>query len=150
MLATLLLAAHFLRYWALGLVSLCLLLPFLLLVRRPWAARLYQAVLSLGALLWLGLALGMARDRRAQGLPSARLLVILLGVALFTAVAAGLFELPSLRRRYGLRTGDFFRSAPAPRPQEETRSGRGPRTTEGSSKGRGPRGQRPELVRHLL
>lgn len=111
-LAMLVLAAHFLRFWALELVTLLLLFPFLLLIRRPWAARLYQAVLVFGALLWARTAMVLAAGRRAEGQPSARLLVILLGVALFTAVAAALFETPALRRRYGLRTGDFFRAAP--------------------------------------
>ena len=111
-LATVLLAAHFLRFWALELVTLLLLFPFLLLVRRPWAARVYQAVLAVGALLWLRTAMTLAEERRAEGLPSGRLLAILLGVALFTALAAVLFEAPVLRRRYGLRTGDLFKAAP--------------------------------------
>jgi hypothetical protein len=112
MLAALLLGAHFLRFFAMGLVSLCMLLPFLLLVRRAWAARIYQAVLVVGSVLWVRTALILADDRRSQGLPASRLLLILLGVALLTLVAALLFESPSLRRRYGLRTGDFLRTSP--------------------------------------
>jgi len=113
--ACILLAAHFLRFYAFGIVGLCLLLPFLLLVRRGWAARLVQVVLLLGALLWAQSGYVLAHQRMSVGEPWGRLAIIVGGVALFTLVAAVLFETRPLRRRYGLRTADLFHAAPPDR-----------------------------------
>jgi len=114
-LATLLLGAHFLRFSALELSSACLILPFALLIRRQWVVRVYQVILAFAAVLWVRTAVDLAASRRSEGQPAGRLLVILLVVAAFTLLAAALFETPGLRRRYHLRTGDLFRSAPAGR-----------------------------------
>lgn len=110
-----LLAAHFLRFYAMGVVVVCMLLPFLLLVRRGWAARIVQAALLLGVLMWARAGYVFALQRISAGESWRRLVIIIGGVALFTLVAAALFETPILRRRYGLRTGDVFRAAPPQR-----------------------------------
>jgi hypothetical protein len=113
--ACILLAAHFLRFYAFGVVGLCLLLPLLLLVRRRWAARIMQLVLLLGALVWGRAGYVFAHQRMQAGEPWTRLVIIIGGVTLYTLVAAVLFETPPLRRRYGLRTGDLFSAAPTNR-----------------------------------
>ncbi len=110
--ACILLAAHFLRFYAFGVVGFCLLLPFLLLVRRRWAARIVQIVLLVGVLVWGRAGYVFAHQRILAGEPWGRLAIIIGGVTLYTLVAAALFETPPLRRRYGLRTGDLFSAAP--------------------------------------
>ena len=59
-LSILVLGAHFLRYGSEIGVFAALLLIALLFLRRPWVARLMQAVLVLGTLEWLRT---MDRDR---------------------------------------------------------------------------------------
>lgn len=87
-LALLLLGAHFLRAGQVVLTAVSLGLLILLLVRDGWAARVLQAALWLGALEWLRTAWVFASARAQFGQPYGRLLVILGGVAAFTAVAA--------------------------------------------------------------
>jgi hypothetical protein len=99
-LSALVLGAHFLRRGDLGLVAVCLALPGLLFVRRPWAARLVQLALCTGALEWLRTLAGLLPARRAAGEPWARLAAILGGVALLALLGAALFETRGLRERY--------------------------------------------------
>jgi len=91
-LAALFLAAHFLRAGRPGLVAVSLLLVALLFVPRAAAARAVQVALAAGVAVWLSTAWSFAAERRAAGLPAARLWAILGGVAAFTAVAAWLLE----------------------------------------------------------
>lgn len=109
------LAAHFLRQFDLLLSGVCLLLPFLLLVRRAWVARLMQAAMLFAAVAWLGTLVRIVGERQAAGEPWARLVVILGGVAAVSVAGGLLFETGRLRRRYRVRTAEFFRSAPSAR-----------------------------------
>ncbi len=108
-LALLLLAAHFLHAGLEPVAALGLLLVALLFVQRPWAARTLQAVLAAGTIEWLLTAWTLARLRSGHDLPYLRLLVILGGVALFTAVAAAVFQHPALRARFGLASAAAVR-----------------------------------------
>jgi hypothetical protein len=101
-LSLLLLGAHFLRDDAMALVAACLALCGLLLVARPWAARVLQAALVLGALEWLRTLTVIALQRQHAGAPWLRMAMILGAVAALALVAAWLFQTPRLRRRYGL------------------------------------------------
>lgn len=87
-LALLLLGAHFFRAGQVALTAASLGLLILLFVRAGWAARVLQVALGLGALEWLRTAWMFASARAQIGEPYGRLLVILGGVALFTAAAA--------------------------------------------------------------
>lgn len=100
-LALVLLAAHLLHAGWLPLAVAALLLIGLLLVRRPWAARVVQAVLAVATIEWALTAYGLAQVRIDHGQPYLRLILILGTVAVFTALAAAAFEHPALRRRYG-------------------------------------------------
>jgi len=91
-LAALMLGAHFFRARQLVLAAACLALLPLLVAARAWAARTVQAALALGVVVWLHTAWQFAAARRAAGAPSARLWLILGGVAAFTALAAWLLE----------------------------------------------------------
>jgi hypothetical protein len=98
--ALLLLAAHFLRAEDPGLAVAATLLAALAFVRRPWAARVLQAALVLGALEWLRVAVALATERHAAGMPFARLAIILGGVCLVTAVAALVIETRRLKAHF--------------------------------------------------
>ncbi len=99
----LLLAAHTSRAGLpLVVAILVLALSALLLMPRRWAARTLQMALGLGALEWVRSTVVLAMARRAAGIPSTRLVIILLAVALVTAVSSLVFRHPRMRRRFGL------------------------------------------------
>jgi hypothetical protein len=113
-LALLLLGAHFFRAGLVPVTVVCVGMIALLFVRAPWAARTLQVALALGTVEWLRTAWVVASARAAVGEPYARLLLILGGVALVTALAALV-----------------LRAAPLPRPLRGLRplsrkGGRGP------------------------
>ena len=101
-LAAIILAAHFYRADSLPGVVAALALVAIAFVRRPWAARVAQAGLVLGALEWLRTMATFAAARIALGQPYARMIAILAVVALVTALAALVFERAAMRRHYGL------------------------------------------------
>jgi len=100
--AFVLLGASFLRVGNEAMVVACLALLALLSVPRPWAARIAQAALVLGALYWIWRAWEIGADRAAMGAPYLRMALILGSVALFTLLAALLFRHRRLRRFYRL------------------------------------------------
>jgi hypothetical protein len=101
-LAFLVLAAHFSRAGLPWLSLASLLLPGLLFVRRPWAARAVQALLLAGAVEWIRTILFYVGLRMAAGAPWLRLVLILGPVAILTAAAALVFRTGVVRRRFGL------------------------------------------------
>lgn len=103
-LSLLVLAAHFLRGSGLLVASAVVALLLLLAVRRPWAARILQLVLILGALEWIRTLVSLAIRRSQHGEPFMRMVAILGVVVAITLVSALLFETPRLRRIYGLTT----------------------------------------------
>jgi len=86
-LALLLLGAHFFRAGLVPVAAVCAALLALLFVRTAWAARAMQGALALGVLEWLRTGWLLASARADVGQPYGRLLVILGGVALLTALA---------------------------------------------------------------
>jgi len=102
-LSCVLLAAHFSRNDILSLALVSLVLPFLLLVRRPWVPRLFQVVLVLGALEWVRRLVALALERQAIGGEWVRMAVILGVVAALTASSALVFRSGALKERYGLK-----------------------------------------------
>lgn len=99
-LSFLLLGAHFYRAGLLPLTLASVAVLFLLLLRKTWVPRLFQALLLLGALEWLRTLYAFAAMRIAWGEPWTRLALILGGVALFTALAGLVFESKRLKERY--------------------------------------------------
>ena len=99
-LSLLVLGAHFMRYGNdIGMV-LSVAPIALLFVRKPWAARLVQAVLVLGAIEWATTLVGLVQMRMAQGLPATRLAIILGAVIAVTLAAALLFETRAMKSVY--------------------------------------------------
>jgi hypothetical protein len=101
-LSLLLLGPHFLRVDAMAPVAVCIALCGLLLVTRPWAARMVQAALVIGALEWLRTLAVLAMQRQHAGLPWLRMALILGAVAALALIAAWLFQTTRLARRFGL------------------------------------------------
>jgi hypothetical protein len=102
-LSLLALAAHFFRAGAAPLVVVMLVVLALLFVRRPWAARVVQVVLVLGSFEWLRTLADLALERVGSGEPVLRLVGILGGVSLVTAVCALVFQTERVAVAYGLR-----------------------------------------------
>ncbi|NNG17585.1 MAG: hypothetical protein HKM89_14005 [Gemmatimonadales bacterium] len=84
------------------MVAAIIVLLAVLFVRRPWAARLVQMALLLGALEWVRTLVRLTRDRLEAGEPLLRLVVILGAVVLLTACSTLAFETRRLRQRYGV------------------------------------------------
>lgn len=95
-LASLLLAAHFLRAENLPLVVGCLLLAVAVAIPRPTVRLACRLLLAAGVPIWLLTAWRIAQARLDAGAPYVRMLVILGAVAAFTLLAAWL--LPAGRR----------------------------------------------------
>jgi hypothetical protein len=96
------LGAHFMRYGNSVGVAAALVLIALLIVHRPWVARLMQVVLVLGALEWVYTIYELVQVRAAQGQPFTRMVVILGVVAAVTFLSALLFQTPALKETYRL------------------------------------------------
>ncbi len=95
------LGAHFYRSGGIALVAMCaLLLVLMLTLRRNWVVRLVQVGLLLGAAEWLWTTLVLVQQRLALGQPWQRLTLILLAVALATALSALVFRHPRLQQRF--------------------------------------------------
>jgi apolipoprotein N-acyltransferase len=97
-----LLAAHFSRANMFPLVLVSLALPFLLLIKRAWAARSIQVLLLLGAAEWIRSMFGYIEVRKTIGEDWTRLAIILGAVALLTACAGLVFRGKALKKRYEL------------------------------------------------
>lgn len=101
-LSALLLAAHFSRHDIPLLVVLTLLSPLVLLIRRPWAARLAQTLLVLGTLEWIRTLVVLTRARQTAGEDWVRMALILGVVAAVTLASTLVFWIPTVRQRYAL------------------------------------------------
>ena len=89
-LALMLLGAHFARSGAWIAVALCATVIVLIAVPRPWAVRVVQAALAIGALEWMRTTFVLVQERVALGRPFLRLAAILLALSAFTALSAWL------------------------------------------------------------
>jgi hypothetical protein len=98
----LLLGAHFYRAGYFILVALTIFLPFILLIRKSWPARIIQTFLIIGSIEWIRTLVLLSTMRQSTGAPWIRLVFILGGVALFTLGSAFTFKSKSLRKRYCL------------------------------------------------
>lgn len=98
--ALVLMAAHFLRAGQMELVVLCIVTPSFLLIKKRWALVLVRGVVYLGVLVWLRTAYLLVQQRWEMGAPWMRMLAILAGVAVFTAVAAHLLGSEKASKSY--------------------------------------------------
>lgn len=94
------LAAHFLRESHPIAMALTLAGSALLFARRPSTILLNQVALTGGMLLWLGTAGEILSKRLSEGKPFERMLAIMCTVAALSLLAAVLWALPRVRRRW--------------------------------------------------
>ncbi len=116
-LSVLVLAAHFLRSADyLPVLGLLALVP-LLGLRRSWVALVARATLWLGAGVWLYTGARFTLERLRLGEPYLRMVIILGGVAAFTALSSFVFSHRRLRDWFGAgeaRAAPVTESEPEP------------------------------------
>jgi len=95
-----LLAAHFSRAGIFPLMIICLALPLLLFIKKRWVARSIQVLLVLGAAEWIRTMMGYIEIRKSIGDDWTRLAIILIVVALLTALSGLVFRGKKLRSTY--------------------------------------------------
>lgn len=100
LLAAILLAAHFLRSYNLLPMTLCLLAPFLLLVRRRWSLLTLQLSTIPAALIWLLTLYGIIQQRTFEGRSWTASAIILGVVAAFTLFAGWLLNSSQVKEKY--------------------------------------------------
>lgn len=100
------LAAHFSRANVFPLVILSIAVLLLLFIRKAWVARTIQLLLLLGAFEWIRAMLGYIALRKSIGDDWTRLAIILIVVALLTALSGLVFRGKSLKKRYRLEKSD--------------------------------------------
>ncbi len=98
-LSCLILAAHHARGGEPGLVYMWLTLPAALFLRRRWADLVVQVMLVVGAVEWIQTIRAIVDVRQQAGLPYERMIMILGGVALFTALSGLLLNTRGRRNR---------------------------------------------------
>ena len=102
-LSYLLMAAHLFRGHHDLLMALAALAPLLLMIPRPWVARVMQVGLVIATAEWLRTIVFLVQERMAFGQPYARMALILGAVALITMGSAFVFHRDALSRRYKLK-----------------------------------------------
>ncbi len=99
-LSVLVLAAHFLRTGDFLVVAALLALIPLLFVRARWVVRVAVGTLWLGSAVWVYTAARFTLERLRFGMPWLRMVLILGGVAAFTALSSLVFRTVRLREWY--------------------------------------------------
>jgi hypothetical protein len=99
-LSMIVLGAHFFRGGNLFVVAVVIAMLFLLLLKKPWVAWLFQLILVVGAAEWVRTLLEILHRRQAMGEPWKRMAIILGAVAVITAASALVFRMRALRERY--------------------------------------------------
>ncbi len=100
LLSSLVMAAHFLRSGDFLPMLIVLVLPSMLLIRRPWTPRIVQLILLVEAFIWVQVAMQFIAERQAEGVSWTALAIILGSVALLTAASGLVFFSSTLRARY--------------------------------------------------
>lgn len=99
-LSALLISAHFHRAGLTAIALFSLFIPGILLVTKPWAVRIVQVFLLLGAAEWARTLYNLVQLRMEYGIPWLRLAFILVGIAFFTLASTLVFHHAQLKKRY--------------------------------------------------
>lgn len=83
------------------LMIFTLAFPFLLFVKKTWVPKLFQILLILGALEWLRSLYFYIQAYQENGQSWTKLLMIIGGVTLFTALSALVFRNKKILGLYG-------------------------------------------------
>ncbi|MCK4579422.1 MAG: hypothetical protein KAU50_11585 [Candidatus Marinimicrobia bacterium] len=114
-LSFLLLGAHFHRHGQMVLMLLCLLIPLVLLIRKPWAPIVARDVTWFAALIWIFITVNLLLERLATNQPWIRLVLILSGIVLFTILSGVAINSRKVRNRYDtVTTSAAATKEPAP------------------------------------
>ena len=104
LIASLLLAAHFLRDGnIIGLVVVTLLMPLLLLIKKRWSLIVLQVAACVAASVWLYTMIMLVQERMMFGRRWGIAVIILGSVALFTILSGVLLNSRSVRNKYPSR-----------------------------------------------
>jgi len=95
---------HFYRSGNVPAILFCLFLLAAFLIRRPWAARILQLCLALGAVEWGRTTIILMQARIEAGAPFLRLAFILGCLTLLTASSLFVFRTMAVRRYFNMIT----------------------------------------------
>ncbi|MBT3251504.1 MAG: hypothetical protein HN729_04490 [Candidatus Marinimicrobia bacterium] len=98
--STLLISAHFFRSGNMIFVAVCLLMPFILFVRKTWTPKVVQIFLILASAEWLWTAYTSMIERMQYGVSWGRMVIILVTVALVTFLSSLVFRSKTLMNHY--------------------------------------------------
>jgi hypothetical protein len=98
--ASLLMAAHFLRGGNIGLVLASILVPLLLLIRKRWSLILVQLSAYAAAVIWVYGTIRLVQERMLLARPWSSAVIILSSVALFSVFAGLLLNSRKVKDRY--------------------------------------------------
>jgi hypothetical protein len=99
-LAAILIAAHFLRSFAIIPMLICLTAPFILFIKRRWSLITVQALTVVAAVIWLSTLNGIIQQRVLEG-RSWTASAIILGVATgYTLFTGWLLNSPFVKEKY--------------------------------------------------
>lgn len=99
-LAAVLMAAHFLRSFSLVPMAICLLAPFLLLIKKRWSLLTLQFLTIPAAIIWMITLYGIIQERSFEHRSWTASAVILGVVAFFTLLAGWLLNSPEVKEHY--------------------------------------------------
>lgn len=104
LIASLLLAAHFLRSANIGLVVVAVLMPFLLLIKKRWSLIVLQLSAYVAASVWLYTTIQLVQERMLFGRRWGVAVTILGSVTLFTIFSGLLLNSRAVRDKYPSRS----------------------------------------------
>ncbi len=99
-LAYVLFAAHLSRHDLDPLAIVALLMPLLLFIKRRWVIVLLETVLYIATVSWIIPAVGVVKERIAEGVPYLRYVLIIGAVTVYTFITALMLRSPKIRDRY--------------------------------------------------
>jgi hypothetical protein len=99
-LAAILIAAHFLRSFAIIPMLICLAAPFILLIKRRWSLITVQALTVVAAVIWLSALNGIIQQRVLEGRSWTASAIILGVVTGYTLLTGWLLNSPSVKEKY--------------------------------------------------
>ena len=99
-LAAILIAAHFLRSFAIIPILICLAAPFILLIKRRWSLITVQALTVVAAVIWLSTLNGIIQQRVLEGRSWTASAIILGIVTGYTLLTGWLLNSPSVKEKY--------------------------------------------------
>jgi hypothetical protein len=99
-LAAILIAAHFLRLFAIIPMLMCLAAPFILLIKRRWSLITVQALTVVAAVIWLSALNGIIQQRVLEGRSWTASAIILGVVTGYTLLTGWLLNSPPVKEKY--------------------------------------------------